>query len=122
MQSKLFLILLFFTLSILGCSEDVSTEPTAETGGSSTGTISLSGDASGSYDAVIGFINNGDGVAISVADKDGIVDFIITSDQVKTGTFSVPDQFEILYSNSKDTVMAEFNTGSVTIDEISQLV
>lgn len=118
MKTKLFIILLLFTILLIGCGDDSVTDPENNVI-ENKGSITLSGAASGNYDAKIGFINNGNAVTITVADKEGKVSFVLSSNQVKTGTFTIPDEFEITYTNTKDTVMADFHTGTVTVNDIS---
>lgn len=120
MKTKLLISLLIFTTLLIGCGDKSVTNPENDVK-ENKGSITLSGAASGNYDAEIGFINNGDAVVITVADKEGNVSFILSSNKVKTGTFKIPDEFEIMYTNTKDTVMADFHTGTVTINDISSM-
>lgn len=119
MKTKLITSLLILVTIFVGCSDDNSvTDPTGSSDAS--GTVTLSGDVSGSFDADIGFVNSGDAVAISLANEDGSISLILSSSEVKTGTFSIPDGYEVLYHyNSQNGIMSEFHTGSVKIDEIS---
>lgn len=120
MKTKLITSLLILVTIFMGCSDDNSvTDPTGSSSDAS-GTVTLSGDVSGSFDAEIGFVNAGDAVAISLANEDGSISILLSSSEVKTGTFSIPDGYEILYhNNSAINIMSEFHTGSVKIDEIS---
>lgn len=121
MKTKLFGSLLILVLLFVGCSDDSSVTDSA--GNSDPeGTVTLSGDVSGSFDADLGYINSGDGVVISLANDDGSISILLSSSEVKTGTFSIPDGYTILYHNASDyNIMYEFHTGSVKIDEISGL-
>ena len=119
MKTKLITSLLILVTIFMGCSDDNSvTDPTWSNDPS--GTVTLSGDVSGSFDAEIGFVNAGDAVAISLANEDGSISIVLSSSEVKTGTFSIPDGYTVLYhSDSDNNIMSEFHTGSVKIDEIS---
>lgn len=118
MKTKLFGSLLILVLLFVGCSDDSSvTDPTGTDGPS--GTFTLSGDVSGTFDAELGYVNSGDYVGISISDKEGNIGILLGSSLVRTGTFSIPEEYVITYINTQDTIMTELHAGSVKIDEIS---
>lgn len=122
MKMKFAITILVIIISFIGCGSD-DDNITNTTGNTVTNqaTINLSGAAIGNYDAEVGLINDGESVTISVGDKNGNLGFILSSKKVQTGTFSIPDEYEILFSNSLDTTMVDFHSGTVKIDEISTL-
>jgi len=118
MKVRLFTSLLLFVLIFIGCGDDTTTNP-IDNLSANAGKITLSGAASGTFDAETAMLNTGDAVAITVADKNDNLSLLLSSKNVKTGTFSIPDEYTVTYMNTSDTTMAEIHAGSVKIDEIS---
>ena len=124
-MKKVLVISIFLILSVfIGCGDNAVTNPVEGDNGKNDkgGKITLSGAVTGSYDVTGAALNNGDKIIITLANKEGDISVALTSQQApKTGTFSVPDKYSVVYLNQKDTVMVTMNTGSVKIEKIGQL-
>ena len=112
MKTKLLGSLIILVLLFVGCSDDSNITDPTDTNGPS-GTVTLSGNVSGSFEAEIGYVNSGDYVGISLSDKDGNIGILLGSSLVRTGTFTIPGEYEVTYINTQDTIMTELHSGSV---------
>ena len=121
MKTKLITSLMILILLFVGCSEDSSvTDPAAGSGSANAeAEFIMSGASRGTFDAELGFLNTGEEVLVTLGEEVIDIAIVITINEANTGTFSIPDESNIVYANQTDTVMVEMHTGIVTIDELS---
>jgi hypothetical protein len=103
-----------------GCSEDENSIVDPVTSGTSeNSTISLKGDINASFDAVVGILNTGDAVTITLSEKEGNRGMLLSSSIAKTGTFNIPEQYTVSLTDVNTSTMYELNSGSVKINSLS---
>ncbi len=119
----IFTIMLFFAVSLIGCNKSGSpTEPERNGGGNGKNRIALSGAASGDFDAITGYINTGNAVAISLSAKSGDsnLELLLSASTVSTGSYSVPDVYNVTFSDESKNIIYNFYSGTVEIEEMTK--
>ncbi len=119
----IFTIMLFFAVSLIGCNKSGSpTEPERSGGGNGENRIAFSGAASGDYDATTGYINTGNAVAISLSAKSGDsnLELLLSASTVSTGSYSVPDVYNVTFSDESKNIIYNFYSGTVEIEEMTE--
>ncbi|MBI9072890.1 MAG: hypothetical protein JEY94_14915 [Melioribacteraceae bacterium] len=121
MYKKLIATLSILLLLFVGCSDDKSSpnEP-EDTSAAGKNKISLTGSDTDSFECDVLYLNDGASLGITMADKTGNKALILNSNEMTTGTFSIPNDYEALYTDSENAIMYSFHAGTVKIDEITQ--